>query len=65
MVMLVTLIGVVTTHLVLRRDDLLWILVLETLLILEFAAYWVVQTIELWDTPDLRPLNRPGNPGGS
>jgi len=33
----------------------LFIIVLETLLILQFAAYWVVQTIELWDTPDPRP----------
>jgi hypothetical protein len=54
-VMLVTLIAVVTAHLVLRdwMGDL-WIIVLETLLILEFAAYWVVQTIELWDRPDPR-----------
>ncbi len=54
--MLATLIGVVTAHLV--RPHLLgdlFIIVLETLLILEFAAYWVIQTIELWDTPDPRP----------
>jgi hypothetical protein len=52
-VMLGTLIAVVALHL--SRDWLggLWILVLETLLILEFALYWAVQTIDLWDTPDL------------
>jgi uncharacterized membrane protein len=54
-VMLVTLIAVVTLHLV-RPHWLgdLWVIALETLLILEFAAYWVVQTIELWNTPDRR-----------
>jgi hypothetical protein len=54
-VMLATLIGVVTAHLVNSNwlGDL-FIIVLETLLILQFAAYWVVQTIELWDTPDPR-----------
>ena len=29
-----------------------WITVLEALLILEFLAYWLAQTVELWDTPD-------------
>lgn len=29
-----------------------WVLVLEGLLIVEFAAYWVAQTIELWKTPN-------------
>ena len=51
--MLVTLIAVVALHI--ARPHLfgeLWIFVLESLLILEFAAYWVVQTVELWDTPD-------------
>jgi hypothetical protein len=55
-VMLVTLVAVVTLHIVrpnwVGKD--LWIIVLETTLILEFAAYWVVQSIELWDTPDPR-----------
>jgi hypothetical protein len=46
--MLVTLITVVTLHL----GGAGWVIVLESLLILEFAAYWVVQTIELWDSPD-------------
>ncbi|HYB83466.1 MAG TPA: hypothetical protein VED43_17900, partial [Mycobacterium sp.] len=53
--MLVTLIAVVTLHLVrphLMKD--LDIIVLESALIIEFAAYWVGQTIELWNTPDRR-----------
>jgi hypothetical protein len=54
-VMLVTLIAVVMGHRVHPHwmGDL-WIIVLESTLILEFAAYWVVQTIELWNTPDRR-----------
>jgi hypothetical protein len=52
-VMLATLVAVVTGHLV-RHGWELWVLVVEALLILEFAAYWGVQTIELWDTPDRR-----------
>jgi hypothetical protein len=56
-VMVVTLILVVAVHLVQPRWlGVLWVLVIETLLILEFAAYWVVQTIELWNTPDRREL---------
>lgn len=53
--MLVTLIAVVTLHVVRPHwmGDL-WIIVLETGLIVEFAAYWVVQSIELWDSPDPR-----------
>jgi hypothetical protein len=55
--MLVTLILVVAVHRVQPRWlGVLWVLVIETLLILEFAAYWVVQTIELWNTPDRREL---------
>ena len=53
--MLVTLIAVVTLQLVrphLMKD--LEIIVLESALILEFAAYWVGQTIELWDSLDRR-----------
>ena len=52
-VMLTTLIAVVTVHLVHPSWDL-WIIVIEVALILEFAAYWVVQTIDLWNTPDRR-----------
>lgn len=52
--MLVTLIGIVILHFVLKDNWRLWILALESILILEFAAYWVVQSIELWDSPDPR-----------
>ena len=51
--MLATLIGVIALHI--TRPEVLpipWITVLEALLILEFLAYWLVQTVELWDTPD-------------
>ncbi len=54
--MLAFLIAVVTLHVVRpdwwRKD--LEIIFLESVLILLFAAYWVVQTIELWDFPDRR-----------
>jgi hypothetical protein len=55
--MLVTLIAVATLQIVrphLMKD--FEIIVLESTLILEFAAYWVGQTIELWNTPDRREL---------
>jgi hypothetical protein len=55
-VMLVIVIAVVTLHVV--RPDWwmrdLEVIVLESALILLFAAYWVAQTIELWDSPDRR-----------
>jgi hypothetical protein len=51
--MLGTLIVVVAVHLVHPSWER-WIIVLEAALILEFAAYWVVQTIDLWNTPDRR-----------
>jgi hypothetical protein len=57
--MLGTLIAVVTVHLVHRGWDL-WIIVVEVALILEFAAYWAVQTIDLWETPDRRERPRDG-----
>lgn len=51
--MLVTLIGIVALHITRPHWFLVpWITVLEALLILEFLAYWLVQTTELWDTPD-------------
>lgn len=55
--MLVTLVTVLTLHLVRPHwmGDL-WIIVFETGLIVEFVAFWVVQTIELWDTPDRMEL---------
>jgi hypothetical protein len=48
--MIVTLIAVVVLHLALDSWNH-WVIVVETLLILEFTAYWVIQTIELWRTP--------------
>jgi hypothetical protein len=55
--MLGTLIFVVYLHLV-HPSELgqLWVLVIEAALILEFALYWVIQTAELWKTPDRREL---------
>jgi hypothetical protein len=53
LLMLLTLIGVITLHI--KRPNVIpipWITVLEALLILEFLAYWVVQSVELWKTPD-------------
>jgi hypothetical protein len=51
--MLVTLIGVVIVHFTRPHWFLIpWVTVLEALLILEFLVYWLIQTWELWDTPD-------------
>jgi hypothetical protein len=51
--MLLTLIAVVTVHFVHPElFGVLWVTVLESAVILEFGAYWVVQTIDLWDSPD-------------
>ena len=52
-VMLATLILVITLH-VLHPNlfGVLWVTILESAVILEFGAYWVVQTIDLWDSPD-------------
>lgn len=61
-VMLVTLIFVVCLHLV---DDnwpqTVWGLVVEAVLIFEFALYWGVQTFELWNTPDRTELLAPAH----
>lgn len=51
--MLVTLIVIVALHIAFHNWKL-WILAIEAILILEFAAYWVAQTFELWNTPDRR-----------
>jgi hypothetical protein len=51
--MLLTLIAVVTVHI--RHPELfgvLWVTILESAVFLGFCAYWVVQTIDLWDSPD-------------
>jgi hypothetical protein len=47
--MIVTLIAVVVLHIALRNHS---VIVVETALILEFTVYWVIQTIELWRTPN-------------
>ncbi|OBI35226.1 hypothetical protein [Mycobacterium colombiense] len=58
--MLVTLIFVVFLHLAQPRwAQTVWGLVVEAVLILEFAAYWVVQTFELWNTADRTELLAP------
>ena len=58
--MLVTLIFVVFLHLVQPNwAQTVWGLVIEAVLILEFAAYWVVQTFELWNTADRTELLAP------
>jgi hypothetical protein len=48
--MIATLVAVVVLHLALDSWNH-WVIVAETVLILEFTVYWVVQTIELWRTP--------------
>jgi hypothetical protein len=58
--MLGTLIFVVFLHLVHPSwVGEVWGLVIEAVLILEFALYWVVQTVELWNTADRRELLAP------
>ena len=49
--MIVTLIAVVVLHFALDSWNH-WVIVVETALIVEFTCYWVVQTIELWTTPN-------------
>jgi hypothetical protein len=49
-VMVLTLVAAVVLHQVLDGFNHA-VLVVEAALIVEFAAYWVVQTIELWGTP--------------
>jgi hypothetical protein len=49
--MIVTLIAVVVLHIVLDSWGY-WVIVVETALILEFTVYWVIQTVELWRTPN-------------
>ena len=48
--MIATLVAVVVLHLAFDSWNH-WVIVAETVLILEFTVYWVVQTIELWRTP--------------
>ena len=48
--MLVTLLAAVCSHQLLDGFNHA-VLVVEVALIVEFAAYWLVQTVELWGTP--------------
>jgi hypothetical protein len=51
--MVATLIAVVAAHI--WRPELfgvVWVTVLESAVTLEFCVYWVVQTIDLWDSPE-------------
>jgi hypothetical protein len=47
--MALTLVAAVTSHLVLDGFNHA-VLVVEVALIAEFGAYWLVQTVELWNT---------------
>lgn len=58
-----TLIAAVVLHQVLDGFNHA-ILVVEAALIVEFAAYWMVQTIELWGTPTRDPLMAEPDPHG-
>jgi hypothetical protein len=51
--MAATLIAVLVLSMTLHWT--LWVLVAEVVLVLEFAAFWVIQTVELWNT-----VHRPG-----
>ena len=53
--MLVTLIAIVMLHLAFPAWRY-WTLWIEAALIGEFALYWLIQTRELWNTPDRREL---------
>lgn len=53
--MVLTLVAAVVLHQVLDGFNHA-VLVVEAVLILEFGAYWVVQTFELWGTPTRDPL---------
>jgi len=53
--MVATVIAVIALHILLPNSQrYLWIMALESLVILEFAAFWVVQSFELWNTLDPR-----------
>lgn len=57
LLMLGTLIFVVFLHQVHPHwAETVWGLVIEAVLIIEFALYWVVQTVELWNTADRTEL---------
>jgi hypothetical protein len=56
--MLVTLVLVIVLHFALDAWNH-WVIVIETLLIAEFTAYWVAQTVELWAVRDRIALLTP------
>jgi small-conductance mechanosensitive channel len=58
--MVATLIAVVALHLTLDRWSH-WVIVSEIVLITEFTVYWVVQTFELWRTPNRFELLPPAD----
>jgi hypothetical protein len=53
--MLATLVLVIILHFALDAWNH-WVIVIETLLIAEFTAYWVAQTVELWAVRDRTAL---------
>jgi hypothetical protein len=54
-VMLGTFIAIVALHFWQPHFfGVLWVTILESAVTIEFCAYWVVQTIDLWDSPDRR-----------
>jgi hypothetical protein len=53
--MLATLSAVVVLHFALDGWNH-WVIIVETALIAEFTLYWVVQTVELWRTPNRSEL---------
>lgn len=50
-IMVATLILVIGLHLFVLRAWQHAVIVIESALILEFAAYWAIQTVELWNSP--------------
>lgn len=60
-IMGMTLVAVVCLHLILDGFNHA-IIVVEAAMIVAFAVYWVVQTIELWGTPTRGPLMGAANP---
>ncbi|MFD1810782.1 hypothetical protein [Rhodococcus gannanensis] len=59
-VMLATLIAVVVVHLAFPEWGHL-VIVTEALLVAEFAAFWIVQTVELWNVVDRTDLYEGGD----
>jgi hypothetical protein len=47
--MAATVISIVASHFALHDHSRHWIILVEAMLILEFALYWITQTVELWN----------------